>query len=246
MRTRGTLDGGGLPDQGTSSRSSSALGGAQGPSVTARARRQPAPAPEPDRPAPITVALGCFSSVFALGLSDLLGKARELEVLAVDVADSRLEEVIARLRPAVAMLDEQSVIDLSLARRLCASAAAPALIVLSARPSRPYCERLLGSGARACLRKDASASEILSVVHLAASGWQLLAPPLSVSPQRSDCDDADSLSAREREVLRLLRLEQTYVQIGRTLQIEPETVRSHAKHICRKLSVDGRRSLRGG
>jgi DNA-binding CsgD family transcriptional regulator len=51
------------------------------------------------------------------------------------------------------------------------------------------------------------------------------------------------LTAREGEVLLLLRRNQSNAQIAVALQIGVETVRSHARNIYRKLGVSSRRTL---
>ena len=48
------------------------------------------------------------------------------------------------------------------------------------------------------------------------------------------------LTRREVEVLRLLATDRTYREIGRELYLSAETVRSHVKHILRKLEVRDR------
>lgn len=50
-------------------------------------------------------------------------------------------------------------------------------------------------------------------------------------------DKEQKLSKREREVLDLLSEGLQYKEIGERLNIEPETVRSHVKSICRKMGV---------
>jgi DNA-binding NarL/FixJ family response regulator len=60
--------------------------------------------------------------------------------------------------------------------------------------------------------------------------------------KRLDCinhtaDKERKLSKRECEVLALISEGFQYKEIGESLKIEPETVRSHVKNICRKMGV---------
>jgi DNA-binding NarL/FixJ family response regulator len=185
--------------------------------------------------------IGRFSALVSGGLANVLCMDPMVDLLATDVADTELEGALTGREPHVAILDEQSVSDLSLPVRLCSALPQVALVVLARRPTRPYCERLLALGARACLPKDASAAEIVSTVRLASAGWHLL-PPAIACRELSE-DPVTSLTERESEVLELVRIGQSYKQIGLALHIDAETVRSHVRRICSKLGVSSRHEL---
>jgi LuxR family maltose regulon positive regulatory protein len=51
---------------------------------------------------------------------------------------------------------------------------------------------------------------------------------------------AESLSAREGDILKLIAEGQSNKEIARSLGITPETVKSHMKHIFAKLNVERR------
>jgi DNA-binding CsgD family transcriptional regulator len=51
---------------------------------------------------------------------------------------------------------------------------------------------------------------------------------------------AESLSAREGDILRLIAEGRSNKEIARDLAITPETVKSHVKHIFAKLNVEKR------
>ena len=51
---------------------------------------------------------------------------------------------------------------------------------------------------------------------------------------------SDGLTAREREVLAMISQGSSNKQIARALEISPETVKSHVKHIFLKLAVSTR------
>jgi DNA-binding NarL/FixJ family response regulator len=243
MRTRATLDGGRARDQGTRSRSASRTAVSAASNLAGPREGSGPEAAGADRRETITVVLGHFSSLFGIGLTSALRGDRTLCVLDADVADAELEGVLARHRPLVAMLDEQSVVDVSVPLRLRSALPRIALVVLARRPTRDYALHMLGVGVSACLCKDTPATEILSAVRFVAGGRHLFAS-LSRGPSRSvENRGLRSLTARESEVLRLVGLGQGYNEIGRSLHIEAETARSHVKHICRKLGVSKRHEL---
>ncbi|HEX4734048.1 MAG TPA: LuxR C-terminal-related transcriptional regulator [Thermoleophilaceae bacterium] len=75
-------------------------------------------------------------------------------------------------------------------------------------------------------------------------GMPVMAPPLAApvmaGPERS-IDASDSpLTAREREVIALVSAGATNQEIGTTLVISESTVKSHVKHILRKLGAANR------
>lgn len=56
-------------------------------------------------------------------------------------------------------------------------------------------------------------------------------------PKRRSPDEADRLSTREREVLRMVASGYTSAEIGSRLMISAMTVNTHIKNIYRKLQV---------
>jgi len=107
------------------------------------------------------------------------------------------------------------------------------------------------SGADGYLSKSAAGAEILDQARVVLAGGGSLSPgvartllelvrnPLprpqgdAAAPSRVDLTD------REQEVLRALVQGLSYKQIASTLGISLDTVRSHVKHIYRKLQVHG-------
>jgi DNA-binding CsgD family transcriptional regulator len=80
--------------------------------------------------------------------------------------------------------------------------------------------------------------EARPVVGFPLSGWESsYADGRSGQPGSSV---SDTLTAREREVLAMISQGFTNKRIARILQISPETVKSHVKHIFLKLAVSTR------
>jgi len=61
--------------------------------------------------------------------------------------------------------------------------------------------------------------------------------PSSVDGSRQPGIDSDAITARERDVLSMIGQGHSNKRIARTLEISPETVKSHVKHIFSKLDV---------
>ena len=100
---------------------------------------------------------------------------------------------------------------------------------------------LLAGGAWGCLPPSASAERIVDGAWDVACGQRLPSSVLdetgdAVTPRRSDID----LSEREQQVLSLLAEGQTNSQIGRSLYVSEDTVKTHARRLFRKLDVNDR------
>jgi DNA-binding NarL/FixJ family response regulator len=114
-------------------------------------------------------------------------------------------------------------------------------VLLADELSGVECAQLLAFGASACLGRGTQARDVLSAVHLASRGLQVL--PRSSSPQGGSIVGGHLLTRREAEVLPLLQQGRSNPQIASDLQVGVETVRTHARNIYRKLGVSSRGEL---
>ena len=67
-------------------------------------------------------------------------------------------------------------------------------------------------------------------------------PPVPAADDRDD-PELDKLTARERDVLRLIARGYTYKEIARRLEISVKTVESHVSAVLRKLQLSTRHEL---
>ena len=96
------------------------------------------------------------------------------------------------------------------------------------------------AGASAYLHKSAPASEVIRAIRLAARGQSLITPSMVarlVSHGRDREHMRDSLSPREREVLRLMAEGVATRKIAQQLGISYSTVRTHVRCISTKLGA---------
>ena len=102
--------------------------------------------------------------------------------------------------------------------------------------------QLLAFGASACLARNTQARDVRNTIHLASRGLQVT--PLAATGSTAVTARARDplLTAREGDVLLLLRQGHANGQIALELHIGTETVRTHTRHIYRKLASP-RRSL---
>ena len=114
---------------------------------------------------------------------------------------------------------------------------------------------VIRGGARGYVTKTISGADLCDAVSRVAAGDAIFSPRLAgfvldafaTGPAAVSEDVAekalDVLSAREREVMRLLARGYTYREIGQQLFISIKTVETHASNVLRKLQVSNRNEL---
>ncbi len=186
----------------------------------------------------IKVALGEFDDLLARGLRGLIEDDPQLELVASNVLAAQLTMVLRARRPSVAILDAGSLRSPAEIRTLTLRHPDTHLLLLAERPSGVESAQLLAFGAAACLAKTTQSRDVLNAIHLASRGLQLTPRERSGALPGSGL-----LTAREADVLAGLQQRQSNAQIAADLHVSIETVRTHARHIYRKLGVSSRRDL---
>ncbi|MGO9320033.1 MAG: DNA-binding response regulator [Solirubrobacteraceae bacterium] len=187
----------------------------------------------------ITVAVGRFDDLLARGLRGLVEDDPSLELVAADIAPTQLARVLQTRKPHVAILDTGSLYSPVEVRELTVRHPATHVLLLADEPSSVECTQLLAFGAAACLAKATQARDVLNAIHLASRGLQL-------TPRNDGYGSVGGsglLTPRETDVLAQLQQRRSNSQIAADLHISIETVRTHARHIYRKLGVSSRREL---
>ncbi len=122
------------------------------------------------------------------------------------------------------------------------------LLVLSMQDDPSYVRESFAVGAMGYILKEAAESEIVQAVREVAGGGRYVHPSLGArlvvaEAQARAQADADPLSDREREVLRLLALGHTNQEIAKLLFISVRTAETHRAHIMQKLRLSTRAEL---
>lgn len=186
----------------------------------------------------ISVAVGAFDDLLARGLRGLIEDDPQLELVATGVATAELTMVLRARSPRVLILDAARLRSPAEVRSLTTSHRNTHLLLIAERPSSVESAQLLAFGASACLARSTQARDVLNAIHLASRGLQL-------TPRSGHglVPGSALLTAREAEVLTGLQQRRSNAQIAAELHISIETVRTHARHIYRKLGVSSRREL---
>lgn len=187
----------------------------------------------------ITVAITRFEDLLALGLHTALDTDPSISLVAHDVSPARLENMLRVHRPRVLILDLGSLRDYGEVREISTGHPETRLVLLGHGISSVVSAQLLAFGASACLATSTQVRDLRHAIHLASRGLQLQLLPTNQEAQ----DTEPLLTPREGDVLSLLRQNRSNAEIALALGIGVETVRSHARHIYRKLGVSSRRTL---
>jgi two-component system response regulator NreC len=118
------------------------------------------------------------------------------------------------------------------------------IVVMTMDDSPVFAQRALAAGALGYVSKEMADSELPRAVRAAANGEQYVSPRLATrldALHRSLTEN--KLTPREVEVLRLIALGHTSVEIARKLHLSPRTVETHRAHIHRKLGLATRAEL---
>jgi two-component system response regulator NreC len=122
------------------------------------------------------------------------------------------------------------------------------VLFLSMQDDPRYVREAFESGASGYVLKEAADTELVSAVREVARGGRYVHPTLGArlavaQVEEAARSEADPLSDREREVLRLLALGHTNQEIATMLFISVRTAETHRAHIMRKLRLSTRAEL---
>jgi len=122
------------------------------------------------------------------------------------------------------------------------------VLILSMQDDPLYVREAFAAGASGYVLKEAADTEVVDAVREVAGGGRYVHPTLGASLVAADAEerarvDADPLSDREHEVLRLLALGHTNQEIADMLFLSVRTVETHRAHIMQKLRLGTRAEL---
>ena len=182
--------------------------------------------------------------VLRSGLARLLGLERDIAVVAEASSGKQAVAEWTASRPDVALVDLlMPVMDgaETIARIRRGDPTARALI-LSSSESAMDADRAERAGACGYLTKESDAREIAAAIREVHAGRTGVRRGCLRGPARAA---DDMLTARETEVLALLRQGASNAQIGRALAISELTVKSHIRSMMEKLQASDRTGVVG-
>lgn len=183
------------------------------------------------------------------GIRQFIERDPLLQVLAEADDGVAALDLMRRYQPDVAVLDLQmpGLSGLEVITRARKELPSARCIVLTAYDEDPYIFAALRAGAKGYLLKTAGPDELARAIRLVHAGHSALDPSVTERvveklghPATALAKEAERLSERELEVLRLAARGQTNRGIGHELGISERTVHSHLMNIFAKLGVNTR------
>ncbi|HEY0753250.1 MAG TPA: response regulator transcription factor [Ktedonobacteraceae bacterium] len=197
----------------------------------------------------ISIVLVDDHTMMREGTRKLLEEDPELKVIGEAQEGSEAIALCKQLRPCVIVLDiaMKGVNGFGVAQALLQESErtrVPAILVLTAYDQVAYVQAMLRLGVKGYWLKSARGSEIRQAVHEIAASKRSLDPEvrqmLLLEESQVSGGEAEPLTARELEVLRLVVQGVRNSEIGQRLNISIKTVESHLTSIYGKLGVQSR------
>ena len=189
--------------------------------------------------------------MFRTGVRAELGDELEIVGEADDVASALA--VIERVEPEVVLLDVHlpGGGGVAVLAALVAKLPHVRFLALSVSDAAEDVISVIRAGARGYVTKTINGAELTDAVRRVADGDAVFSPRLAGfvldafaggGPAAVD-EDLDRLTAREREVLRLIARGYAYKEVARELFISVKTVETHVSAVLRKLQLSNRHEL---
>jgi DNA-binding NarL/FixJ family response regulator len=196
----------------------------------------------------IRLLLADDQALVRAGFRLILDAEPDMEVVAEAEHGGQAVERVLETRPDVVLMDVRmpELDGIEATRRLLAELPATRVIMLTTFDLDEYVVDAFRAGASGFLLKTAPPSQLVAAVRTVHDGDALLAPAstrrlieqaVRVAPSAPALDE---LTARERDVLRLLARGMTNAEIAAELVVEPSTVKSHVAAVLAKLDLRDR------
>jgi len=195
----------------------------------------------------LRLLLGDDHTLVRHGLRKILEERPDWEVVA-EVGNGR-EAIrkVAALKPDVAIIDIGMPLlnGIDATRQIVRRVPETRVLMLSMHSDEAYVTRALQAGVTGYMLKDSASSDLLKGIEAVAAGRAFFSPAITrlmlddyVRRAATGLTDRyDTLSAREREIFRLIAEARTSKEVAELLDISAATVESHRARILQKLDI---------
>jgi two-component system response regulator NreC len=191
-------------------------------------------------------------TLFREGVRAILSTDPLLEIAGEAGDGRRAVEEAQRIRPDVILMDVSmpALIGYEAIREILKTQPRVRILVLTMYEEEDIIRRCLRAGAAGYIVKDAPAAQLLEAVHTVCGGGQYLSPRVLKKVVTGYTDEKtppetryDTLSGREREVLKLLAEGYSVKEIAGRLDLSVKTAEAHKYNLMRKLDLHDRTGL---
>ncbi|MBC8085806.1 MAG: response regulator transcription factor [Phycisphaerae bacterium] len=199
----------------------------------------------------IRVLLADDHAVVRAGLKAVLGAAKDIVVVGEARNGREAVEAAVRLNPHVVVMDlsMDEMDGISATRELKKQNSTARILILTMHAEDEFLVPTLDAGASGYLVKNAADRELIDAVRTVAHGGQYLqaaaARTLAKELKRrgehqSERDQFNSLSERERDIVRFIAAGYSSPEIGEKLNISPKTVDTYKQRVGEKIGLTHR------
>ncbi len=185
------------------------------------------------------------------GIRALLSLDRNIEIVGEASEGKEAVEKYNKLAPDVTIMDlSMAGMDgLEATRRIKKKNKRAKILVLTQHDNKEYVLSTIKAGASGYVPKKALGSDLVAAIYAVYRGESFLYPSAAAAlveeyrKQPGEGDPYDKLTAREREILKLIAEGQTSREIADILFISIKTVMGHRANIMQKLDLHNRAKL---
>jgi two-component system, NarL family, response regulator NreC len=181
------------------------------------------------------------------GIRALLEKPGDIHILGEASNGQEAIELTRELKPDVLIMDIMMprLNGIEAAERIQELRLPTYILLLSMYSDAGFVHKALQCGVKGYVLKSSVSDELIQAVRTVASGDRFLSSPISelvqegiVHSDTSNIDDPfESLSPREKEIMKLIAEGYTSVEIGKILFISDKTVEKHRVNLMKKLNI---------
>lgn len=184
-------------------------------------------------------------------LRALLSLSEDIEIVGEASEGAEAVEKAKELRPDIVVMDlgMPKMDGLEATRRIKKKNPKAKVLVLTQHDNKEYILSAIKAGASGYVPKKALGSELVSAIRSVNQGQSFLYPSAAAAliddyvHRVEERDPYDSLTGREREILRLIAEGHTSRRISEMLFISLKTVQGHRTKIMEKLDIHNRTEL---
>lgn len=204
-------------------------------------------------PAPIRIVLADDHPILREGVRLMLRQLGEFELVGEAVDGDDALRVVRELKPDVLIVDlvMPGLSTMELIKKVLREQAGLHVLVLTARIEKPLVLEAFHNGAEGFVLKQAGSDELVEAIRSVVRGRNFLSAQVcrefcmnARTVVTGDAEDfLDSLSRRERTVLKLAAEGRSMPAIASELGVSSRTVESHRSNLLRKLGCTSQTDL---
>ena len=179
------------------------------------------------------------------GLRALLEKHPDIRVVGVARNGQEAVREAKRLGPQIVVMDVAMPVmgGIEAARAILEARPGTGVIFLSMQESAAIIQRALEAGARGYLTKDCAGAELVKAIQAVQAGKRYFGKGIAdkvfdtISSSRADRRGLEQITAKEREIVRLVCEGKSNAEVAQIMKLSPRTVETYRIRIMRKLEL---------